>query len=482
MNRVMKFLTPQFFALVPLFGYLFRRLLRPWLRPNTKVGVDITAQGVRLVELTWQRNSPFHYWSFLYFIYRNACGFRNSLNNCCLKVTGHYMSPRKLALRPKDSAKGFWQITSLLHLPVEQGVMLNGEIAQPDRLANAMEKIIQAAKGSVKEVSLPLDTHLVFQIPLGPVAHYFGVSWEANFDPLPKKPWTLVLQDSHAIELTQQLISQQDIELPLPIHQIFLMYVVDPGNGGNEGSAKKAAKKEQDTVADALVLVGCPRREVSSREQLLTRLRLHLHTLEPRINAALRAIGFIDPALRLRLIGQVWIWISLDNSLASVQLVSSDRRSEGQAELNADALAGYLNYCVGWAGAALQDIVASYSGVPMAAFVKEVKEIACPLDIRIHLVNPLQVSALSKPANEAAESILDEATLEEVIADEAIVDEAIVHKVSVDKAIGQKAMQPDWLVALGLASGLIDNSGHLHFPDMYADSTQKISYRESASV
>jgi hypothetical protein len=27
-----------------------------------------------------------------------------------------------------------------------------------------MEKIIQAAKGSVKEVSLPLDTHLVFQI------------------------------------------------------------------------------------------------------------------------------------------------------------------------------------------------------------------------------------------------------------------------------------------------------------------------------
>ena len=276
-HSVLKFLINHFFSFAALvarsFAAFLRLLFSDGQQSRSKVGIDITDKSICLVELSWQRFSPFRCWVSLHLLYKGLCACRNRLNRLCLKLTGHYMDPLMLIPQPKAPASGFWQIASLLHIPVGQGVVLNGEVAQSDKLANAMAAVVREAKGAVKEVALSVDAHLVFQIPLGPVAHYFGARWELNFDSLPKNPNTLVLQDAQAIQLTQQLISQQDIELPLPIHQAFLMYVVDAGNGANEGGKVKAEPKNYDPDSAALVLVGCPRKEVSSREQLLANVR-----------------------------------------------------------------------------------------------------------------------------------------------------------------------------------------------------------------
>jgi hypothetical protein len=80
------------------------------------------------------------------------------------------MDPLMLIPQPKAPASGFWQIASLLHIPIGQGVVLNGEVAQSDNLAKTMAAVVRKAKGSVKEVALSVDAHLVFQIPLGPAA------------------------------------------------------------------------------------------------------------------------------------------------------------------------------------------------------------------------------------------------------------------------------------------------------------------------
>jgi len=403
--------------------------------------------------------------------------------------------------QPKAPASGFWQIASLLHIPIGQGVVLNGEVAQSDNLAKTMAAVVRKAKGSVKEVALSVDAHLVFQIPLGPVTHYFGARWELNFISLPKNPNTLVLQDAQAIQLTQQLISQQEIDLPLPIYQAFLMYVVDAGNCANEGGEVKAEPKNSDPDSAALVLVGCPRKEVSSREQLLANVRLQLHVLEPRTNAALRAIGLMDPTLRSRLLDQVWIWISLENSLATVQLVDGMQSLEGQTDLNTDALQTYLNYCIGWAGTALRDIVVSCSGAPMSAPLEEgtvnkqfeqaetnralraIEEIAVQLEICVHSINPLRPSGgfseYSRLVRDVAKKFTEsEARTGAPLAGESAVD-FDVNSAAISAA---NAMQPDWLVALGLAWGLIDNPRQLDLENLCTDVVPKSLSTENASV
>ena len=421
------------------------------------------------------------------------------------------MNPLMLIPQSKAPASGFWQIASLLHIPLAQGLVINGEVAQQDKLAHAMAAVVQQAKGAAKEVALSVDAHLVFQIPLGPVAHYFGARWAQNFDSLPKNPSTFVLQDAQAIELTQQLISQQDIELPLPIHQVFLMYVVDADNGANEGGGVKAEPKNYDPDSAALVLVGCPRKEVSSREQLLANVRLQLHVLEPRTNAALRAIGLIDPALRPRLLGRVWIWISLENSLATVQLVDGMQRLEGQADLNFDALQTYLRYCIGWAGSALRDIVVSCNGAPLSAplsapleegvvnkefqqtetnrALRAIEEIAVQLDICVHPINPLRPSGgfseYSRLARDVAKKFSESEPSEPTrprtgapLAGES----AVAFDVNSAANAAVNSMQPDWLVALGLAWGLIDNPRQLDLANMCTDITPKSLSTENASV
>ena len=214
-HSVLKLLN-HFFSFAALvarsFAAFLRLLFSGGQQSRSKVGIDITDKSICLVELSWQRFSPFRCWVSLHLLYKGLCACRNRLNRLCLKLTGHYMDPLMLIPQPKAPASGFWQIASLLHIPVGQGVVLNGEVAQSDKLANAMAAVVREAKGAVKEVALSVDAHLVFQIPLGPVAHYFGARWELNFDSLPKNPNTLVLQDAQAIQLTQQLISQQDIE------------------------------------------------------------------------------------------------------------------------------------------------------------------------------------------------------------------------------------------------------------------------------
>ena len=123
------------------------------------------------------------------------------------------MDPLMLIPQPKAPASGFWQITSLLHIPIGQGVVLNGEVAQSDNLAKTMAAVVRKAKGSVKEVALSVDAHLVFQIPLGPVTHYFGARWELNFISLPKNPNTLDFQDIEVRRVLQLLADLRDINL-----------------------------------------------------------------------------------------------------------------------------------------------------------------------------------------------------------------------------------------------------------------------------
>ena len=503
-HSVLKFLINHFFSFAALvarsFAAFLRLLFSDGQQSRSKVGIDITDKSICLVELSWQRFSPFRCWVSLHLLYKGLCACRNRLNRLCLKLTGHYMDPLMLIPQPKAPASGFWQIASLLHIPVGQGVVLNGEVAQSDKLANAMAAVVREAKGAVKEVALSVDAHLVFQIPLGPVAHYFGARWELNFDSLPKNPNTLVLQDAQAIQLTQQLISQQDIELPLPIHQAFLMYVVDAGNGANEGGKVKAEPKNYDPDSAALVLVGCPRKEVSSREQLLANVRLQLHVLEPRTNAALRAIGLIDPTLRPRLLGQVWVWISLENSLATVQLVDGMQRLEGQADLNTDALQTYLNYCIGWAGSALRDIFVSWTGTPMSAPLEEgavnkqfeqaetnralgaIEEIAVQLDICVHLINPLRPSGGFSEYSGFDRDVAKKFTDSELSGPRTGAPLAGESAVAFDANSAVNSMQPDWLVALGLAWGLIDNPRQLDLANMCTDIAPKSLSTENAGV
>ena len=503
-HSVLTFQINHFFSFAALvarsFAAFLRLLFSGGQQSRSKVGIDITDKSICLVELSWQRFSPFRCGVCLHLLYKGLCACRNRLNRLCLKLTGHYMDPLMLIPQPKAPASGFWQIASLLHIPVGQGVVLNGEVAQSDKLANAMAAVVREAKGAVKEVALSVDAHLVFQIPLGPVAHYFGARWAQNFDSLPKNPSTFVLQDAQAIELTQQLISQQDIELPLPIHQVFLMYVVDADNGANEGGGVKAEPKNYDPDSAALVLVGCPRKEVSSREQLLANVRLQLHVLEPRTNAALRAIGLIDPTLRPRLLGQVWVWISLENSVATVQLVDGMQRLEGQADLNTDALQTYLNYCIGWAGSALRDIFVSWTGTPMLAPLEEgavnkqfeqaetnralraIEEIAVQLDICVHLINPLRPSGGFSEYSGFVRDVAKKFTESELSGPRTGAPLAGESAVAFDANSVANSMQPDWLVALGLAWGLIDNPRQLDLANMCTDIAPKSLSTENAGV
>ncbi len=345
--------------------------------------------------------------------------------------------------------------------------MLNGEIARSDKLANAMAAVMQRINGPVKEVSLSIDSHLVFQIPLGPVADYFGVGWAANFDSLPKNSRTLVLQDTQAIQLTQQLIGQQGIELPLPIHHAFVMYVVAASYGTSQRGEVKAEKNDHATASGALLLVGCPRKEVRSREQLLTNLHLRLQVLEPRINAALRAIALIDPGLGERLFDPVWIWISLENSQATVQLVQGDQRLEGLANLTPSALPTYLNDCIGWAGVALRDIVVSYASavkdiqqLEQARLMAAIEEIAGPLGVS---VNP--ISFLPQPMEFFARSMSD-SNLARATVSESRTDDFIAGAGDCDCDCAGESGQQDWLVALGLAWGLINNPPQLELKNM----------------
>ncbi len=515
-HSVLTFLINHFFSFAALVARSFEAFLRLLFsggqQSRSKVGIDITDKSICLVELSWQRFSPFRCWVSLHLLYKGLCACRNRLNRLCLKLTGHYMDPLMLIPQPKAPASGFWQIASLLHIPLAQGLVLNGEVAQQDKLAHAMAAVVQQAKGAVKEVALSVDAHLVFQIPLGPVAHYFGARWAQNFDSLPKNPSTFVLQDAQAIELTQQLISQQDIELPLPIHQVFLMYVVDADNGANEGGGVKAELKNYDPDSAALVLVGCPRKEVSSREQLLANVHLKLHVLEPRTNAALRAIGLMDPPLRPRLLGQVWVWISLENSRATVQLVDGMQRLEGQADLSTDSLQTYLNYCIGWGGSALRDIVVSWSGTPLSAplsaslfapleegavnkqfeqaetnrALRAIEEIAVQLDICVHLINPLRPSGVfseySRLARDVAKKFSESEPSRPRTGAPLAGESAVAFDVNSAANAAVNSMQPDWLVALGLAWGLIDNPRQLDLANMCTDITPKSLSTENVSV
>ena len=482
-HSVLKFLIDHFFAFAPFIRAFLRRIFWGRQQSRSKVGIDISDERICLVELSWQRASPFCCWASLHLLYKGVCACRNRLNRLCLKLTGHYIDPLMLTPQPKPPASGFWQIASLLHIPVGQGVVLNGEVAQPDKLANAMTAVVREAKGAVKEVAASVDAHLVFQIPLGPVSHYFGARWEENFDLLPKKPSTFVLQDSQAIQMTQQLISQQNIELPLPIHQTFLMYVVDVGDVANEAGEVKAAPENYAPDSAALILVGCPRKEVTSREQLFANLGLQLHVLEPRTNAALTAIGLIDPRLRRCLLGGVWVWVSLENSLATVQLMDSMQRLEGQADLNADALQTYLSYCIGWAGSALRDIVVSCSAAPMTVPLDEgavnkqfeqaetnralraIEEIAVKLDICVHLINPLRPSGGYSVYSRSVGGIA------EIVAESEPSGPRSCASLAGEPAANSadNSRQPDLLVALGLAWGLIENPCQLNLANMCTD-------------
>ena len=511
-HSVLKFLISHFFAFAALvalcFGAFFAPFIRKFLRSpfwggqqqRSRVGIDISDKRICLVELSWQRASPFRCWACLHPLYKGVCAFRNRLNRLCLKLTGRYIRPLMFTPKPKPPTSGFWQIASLLHIPVGQGVVLNGEVAQPDKLAHAMAAVVREVKGAVKEVASSVDAHLVFQIPLGPVANYFGARWKLNFDSMAKRPSTLVLQDSQAIQLTQQLISQQDIELPLPIHQAFLMYVVDAGNVATLAGEVKAVPEHYAPDSAALILVGCPRKEVNSRAQLFANLGLQLHVLEPRTHAALAAIGLTDPTLRRSLFGRVWVWVSLENSLATVQLVDSIQMLEGQADLSTDALNTYLSYCVGWAGSALRDIVVSCSPAPMSAPLEEdavdrqaeqaetntalraIEAFAVKLDICVHLIDPLRpangVSEYSRLVRGIAETVTESEPSElrtgAPLAGKPLAD--------FDANFAANSMQPDWLVALGLAWGLIDNPCQLKPVNMCTDIVPNSLSTENAGV
>ena len=286
------------------------------------------------------------------------------------------------------------------------------------------------------------------------------------------------------------------------------MYVVDAGNGANEGGEVKAEPKNYDPDSAALVLVGCPRKEVSSREQLLANVHLKLHVLEQRTNAALRAIGLMDPPLRPRLLGQVWVWISLENSRATVQLVDGMQRLEGQADLSTDSLQTYLNYCIGWGGSALRDIVVSWSGTPLSAplsaslfapleegavnkqfeqaetnrALRAIEEIAVQLDICVHLINPLRPSGGFSEYSGFVRDVAKKFTESELSGPRTGAPLAGESAVAFDANSVANSMQPDWLVALGLAWGLIDNPRQLDLANMCTDIAPKSLSTENAGV
>jgi hypothetical protein len=410
------------------------------MSPRARVSIDVTSQGIKLVELVWRRNSPFLYWTVLYALYRSAWTCRNGLNNGYLKLLGHHPLRLKHLPRTKVSSAGFWRIESLVHRSHASRGALNGEIRQQEELAKALAVAIQKANGGLKEVSLSIEPHLVFQLPLGPVATYFGANWQDQFDPLPQNQQTMVLQDHQALVLTQQLISEQDLTLPIPINQAFLMYLIDPGItpadspvGGSQGQPE--LKDElKDELKEELVMVACRRGDINSREQLLKNLHLRLQVLEPSINAALRAIGYIDQILARRLVRRIWIWISLENDLASVLLIEHQQRLEGHTDLTSDALQSYLNSCIGWAGADLQDIVVSGHGELLSTTVKEV---IGSLDIGLHAFTPQLLSQLPMLSRGAA------------------------------GVISGQSNHVDWLVALGLALGLAED-----LPEYFAFATR----------
>ena len=121
--------------------------------------------------------------------------------------------------------------------------------------------------------------------------------------------------------------------------------------------------------------------------------------------------------------------------------------------------------------------------------LRAIEEIAVQLDICVHLINPLRPSGgfseYSRLARDVAKKFSESEPSEPSrprtgapLAGES----AVAFDVNSAANAAVNSMQPDWLVALGLAWGLIDNPRQLDLANMCTDITPKSLSTENASV
>ena len=120
-----------------------------WWSHRTRVGIEITDQGLKLVELAWRWNKPF--WLHFYDL---------------------YLHPLILLPQPqpelKVSAWRRWHIETIAQIPIEKGAVEDGVIFQLEPLASAVVSLVRRAQASgcsVAKVSLSIAPNLVFQHP-----------------------------------------------------------------------------------------------------------------------------------------------------------------------------------------------------------------------------------------------------------------------------------------------------------------------------
>ena len=109
-HSVLKFLIDHFFAFAPFLRAFLRRIFWGRQQSRSKVGIDISDERICLVELSWQRASPFCCWASLHLPYKGVCACRNGLNRLCLKLTGHYIDPLMLTPNLSRQRRGFGKL------------------------------------------------------------------------------------------------------------------------------------------------------------------------------------------------------------------------------------------------------------------------------------------------------------------------------------------------------------------------------------
>lgn len=385
-------------AMKDYFTVRTRNFSLRWWSHRTRVGIEITDQGLKLVELAWRWNKPF--WLHFYDL---------------------YLHPLILLSQPqpelKVSAWRRWHIETIAQIPIEKGAVEDGVIFQLEPLASAVVSLVRRAQASgcsVAKVSLSIAPNLVFQHPLGRVGDYFGIDWLDKFDPLPNNHQTLVLKDVPALELTQQLLREHNIQLPVPANQAFLIYLVDDPRSDRD-----------DLPESQLVMVICRRSDIRLREQMMGGVHPKLARMEPSSCAVLRVIGLVDPILHRHLAAASWIWISLENNFAAVMVVTGQAGGLCQSELSKDTLRDYLAFCIDHSDVAIVDIVVSGDGHHL---LKPIEEMAVYFGLPVRLFDSVRLSQL------------------------------FVFPSSVAKQWPSSVFQIDWMSALGLAAGLVDGA------------------------
>ena len=114
--------------------------------------------------------------------------------------------------------------------------------------------------------------------------------------------------------------------------------------------------------------------------------------------------------------------------------------------------------------------------------LRAIEEIAVQLDICVHRINPLRPSGGFSEYSGFVRDVAKKFTESELSGPRTGAPLVGESAVAFDANSVANSMQPDWLVALGLAWGLIDNPRQLDLANMCTDIAPKSLSTENAGV